>query len=135
VDLFTPNQTEAELLLGLTRTQHVSKKRLIDPKQMGSDLIARGAKTVVLKLGGTGAMVIDGQGQIERVRPFRVKVVDTTAAGDAFTGALAVAYAEGLSLPAAVRFANAAGAVCCQTFGAQPSLPTRQAVEELLAGK
>ena len=63
---------------------------------------------------------------------FRVKVTDTTAAGDAFTGALAVARAEGMERDAAVRFANAAGAVCCRGFGAQPSLPTRESVERLL---
>ena len=61
-----------------------------------------------------------------------VSVVDTTAAGDAFTAALAVAHAEGMSLSEAARFANAAGAACCMTFGAQPSLPTRAAVLKLL---
>jgi ribokinase len=60
-------------------------------------------------------------------------VIDTTAAGDAFTGALAVAVSEGVPLPQAVRFANAAGALCCQGFGAQPSLPLRAAVDALLA--
>ena len=78
-------------------------------------------------------MIVDRQGHMQRVKAFKVKVVDTTAAGDAFTGALAVAHAEGMELQTALRFANAAGAVCCQTFGAQPSLPTRQAVEKIMA--
>jgi sugar/nucleoside kinase (ribokinase family) len=60
-------------------------------------------------------------------------VVDTTAAGDAFTGALAVARAEGMDWHDALRFANAAGALCCTKFGAQPAMPKRNAVEELLA--
>ena len=63
---------------------------------------------------------------------FKVKVVDTTAAGDAFTGAMAVALAEGRALPRAVRFANAAGALCCTRLGAQPALPTRAAVDVFL---
>jgi ribokinase len=58
--------------------------------------------------------------------------VDTTAAGDAFTGALAVARAEGVPLPESLQFANAAGALCCTAFGAQPALPARAAVERLL---
>jgi len=70
-------------------------------------------------------------GSVTHVAPFVVKVVDTTAAGDAFTGALAVGLAEGMSLPAAARFANAAGALCCTRFGAQPALPMRDAAEKL----
>ena len=61
-----------------------------------------------------------------------MKAVDTTAAGDAFTAALAVGRAEGMEVRAAVRFANAAGALCCTALGAQPSLPRRGAVEAML---
>ena len=92
-----------------------------------------GAGRVVLKLGAGGAMQVDQTGRIERVKSFRVKVCDTTAAGDAFTAALAVARAEEMSDANALRLANAAGALACTKLGAQPSLPTRDEVEHLLA--
>ena len=63
-----------------------------------------------------------------RAKAFKVKVIDSTAAGDAFTGALAVAMAEGMSIPDALNFANAAGALCCTKRGAQPALPSRREV-------
>jgi ribokinase len=122
VDLLTPNETEAQTLA-----------RASASKKAGAELLARGARAVVLKLGRRGAMIVGRDGEPQAVRPFRVKAVDTTAAGDAFTGALAVAISEGMPLAQAVRFANAAGALCCQGFGAQPSLPTRVAVDALLA--
>jgi ribokinase len=65
---------------------------------------------------------------------YRVQAVDTTAAGDAFNGGLAVALAEGKPLVEAVRFANACGALATTRLGAQPSLPTAEQVEGLLAG-
>jgi len=136
VDLFTPNQSEAEILLGLDlnkRRQRVKRKGVPDPKQVGMDLLNRGAKSVVLKLGAKGSMLIDRDGTIYTFKPYKVKVVDTTAAGDAFTGALAVARAESMEMEPAVRFANAAGALCCTNFGAQPSLPAREAVEKLVS--
>jgi ribokinase len=132
VDLLTPNQGEAEMLLGHRRTHRVTRKRISDPKLIAGDLLAAGAKTVVLKLGPKGALLIGRNGHIERCKPHKVKVTDTTAAGDAFTAGLAVSHAEGLSLQDSVRFANAAGAACCISFGAQPALPTRDAVDRLL---
>lgn len=132
VDVFSPNQSEAELLLGLKPTRRAGHRRIADPKQIASDLLARGARSVVLKLGSSGSMLADREGRMERVRPFKVKVVDTTAAGDAFTAALAVARAEGRDWPEALRFANAAGAICCTSFGAQPALPARGQVDKLV---
>jgi ribokinase len=135
VDLFTPNQREAETLLGLDqriRSRRVRRKTPADAKQIGTQLLARGARSVVLKLGPKGAMLLGRDGTIHSARAFKVRVVDTTAAGDAFTGALAVARAEGMAAHTSLRFANAAGAICCQAFGAQPSLPSREAVEALL---
>lgn len=131
VDVFTPNQSEAERLLGLDRVS-VKKTRPREPKLVGMDLLTRGPRAVVLKNGGKGSMVVTRDGEFHAVKPFKVKVVDTTAAGDAFTGALAVGRAEGMSLEEAARFGNAAGAICCESFGAQPSLPTRQQVERLM---
>jgi ribokinase len=136
VDLLTPNQQEAGLLLGTERLRKaVRRKAIADPKQTAAGLLARGASSVVLKLGSRGAMLVDQSRRIERGRAFKVSVVDTTAAGDAFTGALAVARAEGMSTSQALRFANAAGALACTRLGAQPSLPARDAVEKLIARK
>jgi ribokinase len=136
VDVLTPNQLEAEMLLGLEQSVLTkTRRKVIDPKQIGMDLLARGPKSVVLKLGKKGAMLVGRDGDIELVRGFDVDVTDTTAAGDAFTAALAVAHQEQMDWPAALRFANAAGALACQNFGAQPSLPGRDAVEKLMKAK
>ena len=136
VDLFVPNQGEAETLLGLDaesqRKRRVKRKGVIDPKQIGMDLLARGPKAVVLKRGARGAMLVDRDGTIHTYKPFNIKVVDTTAAGDAFAGALAVARAEGVDLEHAVRFANAAGALACTSFGAQRAMPDRETVQAML---
>jgi ribokinase len=132
VDILTPNQGEAEVLLGLQRTHLVRRKRVVDPKQLGAELLAKGARQIVLKLGAKGAMIIGRDGKIERIKPVKVDVIDTTAAGDAFNAALAVELAGGGSLSGAVRFANAAGAACCRAFGAQPSLPTADQVRTLM---
>jgi len=132
VDILTPNQGEAELLLGLKRTHRVSARKLMDPKQIAGGLLSRGPRSVILKLGSKGSLLVDREGRIERAKAFKVKVMDSTAAGDAFTAALAIALAEGSNAPQMLRFANAAGALCCTQFGAQPSLPTRRAVDRLL---
>lgn len=132
VDLLTPNQGEAEMLLGMKRTHNVSAKKLSDPKQIAMNLLSRGPKSLALKLGRKGALFVTRDGGIEQFKAHKVEVSDTTAAGDAFTGALAVAQAEGVSLSEAVRFANAAGAACCKEFGAQPALPTRDVVDRLM---
>jgi ribokinase len=132
VDLFTPNENEAQSLLGIEQTAEVSKTSVSDPKQLASGLLSQGAKQVVLKLGSKGSLYCSHDGQIQTVPAFRVNVADTTAAGDAFTAALAVSRAEQMDTRAMLRFANAAAAACCQSFGAQPALPTRQDVETLL---
>jgi ribokinase len=132
VDLLSPNQGEAELLAGRTRTHRVSAKTVSDPKWIAGEFLSDGAASVVLKLGNKGALALTRDGHIRKVKPHKVSVTDTTAAGDAFSGALAIARAEGLDLDGMVRFANAAGAACCERFGAQPALPSRDQVEVLL---
>jgi ribokinase len=94
-------------------------------------LRARGVKTVILTLGARGAFVAaDG---FRRIVPgFRVRAVDTTAAGDAFTACLTVSLAEGRPMPKAIGRANAAGALACLVVGAQPSMPTAAEVEAFL---
>ena len=86
---------------------------------------------VVLTLSGAGSRYADREGRNEHIPPFSVEVADTTAAGDAFTGALAVAWGEGRELVDAVRWANAAGAACVRKVGASNSLPTRAEIESL----
>lgn len=125
VDVLSPNESEAALLLGKPHKR---------PQQTAAALISAGARNVVLKLGAAGSLHADATGVLTQSAGFKVKVVDTTAAGDAFTAALAVGLAEGMELPRAVRFANAAGARACEKFGAQPALPTRMEVESLLEG-
>jgi ribokinase len=133
VVILTPNQTEAQALLAKRHPMGRSKRtRHVDAKQLGEELLERGPGIVLLKLGAKGAMIVDNE--IQHVKGFKVSVTDTTAAGDAFNGALAVALSEGMALPRAVRFANAAGAKTCESFGAQPALPTRMEVESIMEG-
>jgi ribokinase len=128
-DYLTPNQPESLRLAGLDPPRHA---RVAEAKQIAAALHARGARTVVLKLGASGSAVAPRDADVTRARPYRVRVIDSTAAGDAFNGAFAVALAEGKPLREAARFANAAGALCCTKRGAQPALPTRADVERLM---
>jgi ribokinase len=125
VDLLTPNAVEAAALLGPRSPR--------GPAAIARALLALGPKMVALKLGARGALHAAGEAAPEMVRAFRVEAKDTTAAGDAFTGALAVGMSEGWPLSRTVRFACAAGALASTKRGAQPSLPARRAVEKLLA--
>ena len=125
VSILTPNETEAELLTGIKVTNETDAARAADK------LRSRGVKTVILTLGPRGAFIADAAGK-QLVPGFKVKAVDTTAAGDIFNGALAVALAEGKPLPAAVRFANAAAALSVTKLGAQPSAPARREIEAFL---
>jgi len=96
------------------------------------ELLAGGPQAVVLKRGAAGALLVTREGT-QHVSSFRVKVVDTTGAGDAFSAALVVALAEGKPLPEAVRFANAAGALAVTRVGTLPAMPTRAEVDAILA--
>jgi ribokinase len=127
VDVLTPNQTEAALLL-----KESLEGESLEPSATAMRFLRLGARGVVLKLGGDGSLWAT-ESIHQNVPAFPVKVVDTTAAGDAFTAGLATGIAEGMKHDSILRFANAAGAICCTTFGAQPALPTRAAVEKLLA--
>jgi ribokinase len=125
VSVLTPNENEAELLTGIEVTNNAGAARA------AAQLHSRGVKTVIITLGPGGVFVsssCDGY----RVPGFKVKAVDTTAAGDIFNGALAVALAEGRPLDDAVRFACAAAALSVTRLGAQPSAPVRLRVDRLL---
>jgi len=125
ISILTPNETEAELLTGIKVTQEAAAARAC------AKLRSRGVRTVILTLGARGAYLADTGGQ-QLVPGFKVKAVDSTAAGDIFNGALAVALAERKTLRDAVRFANAAAALSVTRLGAQPSAPTRVEIERFL---
>lgn len=126
VDLISPNQSEAEALTG------IAVASVADAMRAAAILHERGARQAVLKLGDQGALASDGIGNIVHVPAPQVVVVDTTAAGDAFTAALAVALVEGRSLAEATRFACAAGSLATARRGAQDAMPGREEVERLL---
>jgi ribokinase len=125
-DCITPNAGEAERLTGLPLSGPAGAATV------GPALLALGPRLAIVTLGEDGALVCEGAGP--RIVPaFSVEAVDTTAAGDAFNGALAVGLGEGRELLEAVRFASAAAAIACTRPGAQASLPSRAEVDRLLA--
>jgi len=125
VDVLTPNRGEALRLAG-----HAPDD-VVDAEVLAWKLLELGAKAVVLKLDKDGSMVANRDG-VRQVPAFNADVVDTTAAGDAFNGALAVMLAGGATLDEAACFANAAGSLTCEKFGAIASLPTLEQVEKRL---
>ncbi len=125
VDVLIPNQDE---------TSRLCEEPVHDAhsaKLAGTALVGLGAKAVVVTLGRRGAMAITAD-QIFQIPSFSTKIVDTTGAGDAFCGAFSVAYAREKDLKQATRFAAAAGALACNRFGAQASLPHREQIQRLL---
>lgn len=124
IDVLVPNQSEASLLTGLpaaTQTEAIACLRALK---------ALGFASTVVTMADLGSMWLDGETP-RTAEAFTVEVVDTTAAGDAFCGALAASLAEGESLEDAISFASAAGALACTALGAEPSLPVRSATLEL----
>jgi len=103
----------------------------LDPPEQ---LVGRGVRAVVTTLGGAGVRVVTAERAWHQA-PFHVLPIDTTAAGDAFCGALAARLAAGDALDSAVRFAAAAGALATTTPGAVPSIPTADAIAALLAAQ
>ena len=125
VDVLIPNESETALLTGMPVGDQV------EVEAAAAALRESGVGTLILTLGERGALLA-GEEETSLFPAFEVTPVDTTAAGDAFVGGFAVALAEGESLPEAVRWGNAAGALAATQLGAQPSLPTRQALETFL---
>ena len=123
----TPNEGELARLVGADMSEEPSTA---DIDEQAARLIARGSSRVLAKMGARGARLITADGATQwPARP--VTPVDTTAAGDAFNGAFAVALAEGADLDRAVRFATAAAAISVTRHGAQPSMPSRAEVDAL----
>jgi ribokinase len=125
VAILTPNETEVELLT------NVPVRSETDAERAAAVLHDQGVANVIITLGAKGAL-ISAPGCVKLVPGFSVRPVDTTAAGDIFNGALAVAVGEGLELGEAVRFANAAAALSVTKLGAQPSAPTRSEIEHMI---
>ena len=125
VDILVPNESELQLLSGQSVTD------IDSAKSAAQTLLEKGVKTVIVTLGANGALLVTDK-QITHIPTFKVDVVDTTAAGDAFIGGLATALLKGKALEEAVRYGNASGALAATKFGAQPSLPTQDEVVQLL---
>jgi len=117
VDVITPNETEAHELTG------IEVKDSASAQQAARKLQAAGAKSVVITLGSAGALLLDSNGP-KVFAPYRVKVVDTTGAGDAFNGGLAYALSAGKSMEEAIDFANRVGALCVTKAGTIDGLPS-----------
>ncbi len=115
IDYLTPNETECEQIFG-TNIETALEQH---PNQL------------IITLGSEGARYFDGEKHVV-VKGFKTKVVDTTGAGDTFNGALAYAIAEGFGLERAVHFANAAGSLSVEKFGAQGGMPSQSEIEERL---
>jgi ribokinase len=130
VDVLTPNEQEANLLLGRP-AERIEENEY---RRVAGALRGLGVRSVILKLGSRGALYFDGD--VEIFQPvFAVDAVDATAAGDIFNGALAVWLAEGKPMQVALRFAAAAAAISVTRIGAQSSVPLRSEVEEFLRSR
>ncbi|MBV9482957.1 MAG: ribokinase [Acidobacteria bacterium] len=121
VDILTPNQTEAKVLTG--RTPEAAAK----PETLAQDLIRSGVRDVVMTLGEQGALIVTATSSLH-IPAIKVRVADTTGAGDSFNAGLAFALASGAALEEAVRFAVVTGAMAVTRDGVVPSLPRRDDV-------
>lgn len=126
VDIITPNETEAAVITGC---QVNSPAEAITA---GKKLISLGVKAVIVTLGSQGAICITSN-EIVQFPSIAVEAVDTTAAGDAYTGALAVALAEGRELKDSLQFAAVAAGLSVTQRGAQPALPWRREVDQYIS--
>jgi ribokinase len=126
ISVITPNETEAEFLTGLP------VKNETDAEKAAKALRVKGVEAVIITLGSKGAYL--SCCEYEGVIPsYKVKAVDTTAAGDVFNGAFTVALSEGKRIKDAVMFGNAAAALSVTRLGAQPSAPFRNEIDDMLS--
>lgn len=122
--LLTPNEEEASLLSGITVKDELSARKA------AKILVEKGVHNIIITLGSRGALALY-EGTYTYVEAKTVKAIDTTAAGDVFNGALAVALNEGKNIQDALIFANQASALAVTRLGAQSSIPYRYEIEEL----
>jgi ribokinase len=125
VDFIVPNEVEAQYLTG------IKWKGDRDLRKMSETFLTQGVKNVVITLGSKGLFFKNRSEEI-RMNAFRVKVIDTTAAGDAFLGGLAYGLSENKPIREVLKLANGAGALATTKLGAQPSLPLRRELESFL---
>ena len=125
-DYVTPNETEAEEITG------ISVKTLDDARRAGDAILKLGTKTALITLGANGVL-LHSRDQSVHVPGFKVRVVETTGAGDAFNGSFAVAIGEGMTPVDAARLGCAAAALSVTKAGTAPSMPMRGAIEAMLA--
>jgi len=126
VDFLVPNEWEAQVLSG------IKMKSFHDLPKICDKLLSSGAKNVVITLGSKG-LYFKNKEQELRMRAFRVETVDSTAAGDAFVGALAWCLSKKTPIKRALTIASGAGALATMKLGAQPSLPLRKELERFLS--
>lgn len=125
ISILTPNESEVELLTG------IEVKDENDAKKAADVLLKKGVEIVIITLGVKGALLTTNEGS-KLIHGFKVEAEDTTAAGDVFNGALAVAISENKELNDAIKFAHAAAAISVTRIGAQPSAPKRDEIERML---
>ena len=124
----TPNQGEAAFY-----ANDSAELMKIEPREALQRLQQKGVQGVLLKLGKEGVLVGDRDGRISAMPAFDVEAIDTTAAGDAFNGGFAVGLMMGMSVVESARFATAVAGISVTRPGAQPSMPTKQEVEQFMA--
>ena len=126
VDFLTPNETEAEILTGIKTDSMTNIKLAADW------LFKKGVKNVIITMGSDGIYIKNNE--LEAIVPaFKVQAVDTTGAGDAFNGCLAVALMEGLNIIDAAKFANAGAALSVTKIGTAPAMPFREEIENFIS--
>jgi ribokinase len=125
VDILTPNEIEASHLVGFPVVDFPSAQKA------GRELLTRGVRDVVIKMGERGAFWIN-EDKAKTFPAYHVEAVDTVAAGDAFNAGLAVGLSEGLSMNEAIQLGMATAALSTTKYGAQPSMPDRPAVRKFL---
>ena len=125
INILVLNEVEAGFLA------EMPVENAADAEKAAQKLVARGVEKVIITLGSQGAFVVTKTEKVS-VPAFKVEAVDTTAAGDTFCGAFAVALVEGKSLKDALQFASAAAAISVTRIGAQPSAPTRREIDDFL---
>jgi len=126
VYLITPNEVEAEILTGISIDSEENAKKAAEW------FFEKGVKNVLFTLGVRGVFIATNEKQ-GMIPAYKVNAIDTTGAGDAFNGGLAVALAEGKDIWEAAKFANALAAVAVQRLGTTPAMPTRAEIDEFIA--